>query len=137
MSHIDMFIKILSSCVVLIAQEDDKSSIMRESLENVVDYFSNLSCPSSPTGYYQINCICGWYDNMNSIWYSCTNSLIANDVVIVPSYKTIAQSTCNDSHAIVVCKEAMPEKKSMSINTDKSIRLGGSMHCLTRNIPKF
>lgn len=135
--HIDMFIKILSPCVVLIAQEDDESSIMYESLENAVDYFSNLSCPSSLTGYYQIHRICGWYDNMNSIWYSYTNSLIVNDVVIVPSYETIAQSACNDARAMVVYKEAMPEKKSISINTDKSIRLGGSIHCLTRDIPKF
>jgi len=143
--HIDMFIKILSPCVVLIAQTDyNDDTIMYESLEKANAYFEHLSCPASSTttgagtGYYQIYRICGWYDTMNSTWYTYTNSLIINDVVIIPSYNDILQYKCNDEIAINVYKDAMPHiKEIVSINTDDSIKYGGSIHCLTRDIPKF
>jgi len=128
--HIDMFAKIVAPCRVIVAMSYDE--IMKEVLEKAANYFSKLLCHESHSTFYEVFRIRSWFDHEKFVWYTYTNSLIVNNVVIIPSY-----DEGDNEAAIEVYKHSMPDKKIVSINTDVSILHGGSIHCLTRQIPKM
>jgi len=124
--HIDMFAKILFKCVVLVASTNDVP--YRQPLEAAASYFRMAEC--APGQKYTVYRIPAWV-GYSSTWYTYTNSLIVNDVVIIPSYRNEA----NDQ-AVAIYRSAVPSKNIVSVNTDESIDAGGSVHCLTRQIPR-
>jgi len=94
------------------------------------EYFNNLQCDDSENGFYEVYRIEGWYDYEEFVWYTYTNSLIVNGIVIVPDY------WAGDNEAAMnTYRQSMPDYQVVSLNTDDSIVYGGSIHCLTRDIP--
>lgn len=125
--HIDMFVKILDQCVVLVAETNDAP--YRQPLEDAANYFGSLECAPGQT--YTVHRVPGWVSSRDGeTWYTYTNSLIVNDVVIIPTY-----SSGPNNAAINIYQSARPDMKIVGVNTDESITLGGSIHCLTRQIP--
>jgi len=128
--HIDMYAKILDECQVLVTiteETSDSEDPFHQVLEDIADYFNSLPCGSDT---YQVNRIPGLYDDWNSVWHTYTNSLIVNNFVIIPGYEKL-----DNDLAISIYEKLMPNHKVVSYNTDESIQYGGSIHCLTRDIP--
>lgn len=123
--HIDMFVKLLDECKVLIAETDQAP--YKEPLQAAADYFSGLECGSDGETY-QVFRIPGWASD--ETWYTYTNSLIVNDTVIVPSY-----SGADNEGAREIYQGALPGYTVALVNTDASITSGGSVHCVTKEIP--
>jgi subtilisin-like proprotein convertase family protein/agmatine/peptidylarginine deiminase len=122
--HIDMFAKILGQCKVLVAQT--AQSPFAAPLDAAAAYFSNLECAPGQT--YQVYRLPGWYSS--GTWYTYTNSLIINDHVLVPSY-----SSGNNVQAQQLYQQAMPGYTVVMLNSDSPVTSGGSIHCITKEIP--
>ncbi len=123
--HIDMFAKIVDECKVLVAETDAKP--FATPLEQAAEVFANLECrPGKKYEVYRVN---GWASD--GVWYTYTNSLIVNRVVIVPSY-----SGADNEAARQVYLQALPGYDVQMLNTDASIVNGGSIHCVTKEIPQ-
>jgi agmatine/peptidylarginine deiminase len=121
--HIDMFAKILKECVVLVAQADQ--SPFSAPLEAAATRFSGIECRPGET--YQVIRIPGW--SSWGVWYTYTNALIVNDAAIVPGY-----SGGDDDLARQIYQQALPGYTVTVVNSDDSITVGGSVHCVTREI---
>jgi agmatine deiminase len=140
--HLDMIVKILAPCVVLVAQAPPSNTEYYSVLNKVADYFSNLQCQmkDGTSSVYQVHRVPGWEDEQGT-WFTYTNSLIVNDRVIVPSYSSSSSSTnaeqSGDNQARAVYNRAAPNLTVDFVNSDYIIHLGGAVHCLTREIPRL
>jgi agmatine/peptidylarginine deiminase len=134
--HIDMFVKILAPCIVIVAQAPPSNTAYFTVLNQAATFFSNLQCEtkdadSSPS-VYQVHRVAGWEDKQGT-WYTYTNSLIVNDRVLVPSY---SYSTKKNIQALAVYNTAAPHLTVDFVNSDDIIHYGGAVHCMTREIPR-
>lgn len=125
--HIDMFVKLLDDQTVMIAESSDEP--FRTAINKALTYFQNLKTPDG--GSYKIVRTPGY--RRNYTWYTYTNSLIVNNIILVPSYSYYPSS---NAKAQKVYEEAMPGKKAILIPSDDSIKAGGSIHCVTQQIPR-
>ncbi len=122
--HIDMFVKILGPCKVIVAQSDDAP--FTAPLDKAAKYFGELEC--APGKKYEVRRIPGWSNY--GTWYTYTNSLIVNDRVLVPSYEG-----GQDEAAREIYNALRPDLQVVFIASDDSIGSGGSIHCITKEIP--
>lgn len=122
--HIDMFAKIVKPCTVIVAQTTNTT--FKPALEAAATYFAGLAC--APQRNYQVLRVPGYYTG--GTWYTYTNSLIVNDHVLVPSYRN-----GNDAGAKKVYQQALPGYTVAMMPSDDIIKLGGSVHCVTKEIP--
>jgi len=123
--HIDMFVKLLNDSTVLITKTDDEP--FKTACENAVKYFQSIKAPNGRS--YKILRAKGW---SRGAWYTYTNSLIVNGAVIMPSYSGADQA---EKEAIQAYEEGISGVKVIPVNSDSSIRAGGSVHCVTQQIP--
>ncbi len=124
--HIDMFAKIVAPCKVIVAQTDSDDFVAP--LEAAANYFANLEC--APGQNYEVFRVPGYYTG--GTWYTYTNSLITNDYVLVPGYKN-----GDDAFAKSVYEQALPGYTVVMMPSDDIIKLGGSVHCVTKEIPVY
>ncbi|OFZ46501.1 MAG: hypothetical protein A2381_02215 [Bdellovibrionales bacterium RIFOXYB1_FULL_37_110] len=124
--HIDMFVKLLNDDTVLIAESENEP--FKSNGQKAFEYFKGLKTPSG--GDYKILRIKGW--SRSGTWYTYTNSLIVNNVVLVPSFSAYSNE---NQKAIGIYQEGMPNVKVQLINSDSSISAGGAIHCVTQLIP--
>ena len=122
--HIDMFIKLLSDDVVVIADCD--SEPFKTTFNKAVDFFKNKTAPTGKI--YTILRVKSYYSG--GVYYTYTNSLIVNGNIIMPIYSKYAQSNYD---AKSVYESA--GFRVITINSDASISSGGSVHCVTQTIP--
>lgn len=125
--HIDMFVKLLDDSTVLIAETEAKA--FKETCDKAAKYFRSIKAPNGKD--YKIVRVKAWVNGRS--WYTYTNSLIVNGKVIMPSYSGHEQ---DDIDAIAAYKAGNPNLEVFKVNSDRSIRAGGSIHCVTQAIPK-
>ncbi len=122
--HIDMFAKILGDCKLLLATSTDEP--FASTLQQARRFFENDEC--APGQRWQIYATRAWATG--GVWYTYTNSLIVNDLVLIPSYR----SGDNES-ARRIYEKALPGYELTLINADDAIRAAGASHCTTKEIP--
>jgi len=122
--HLDMFAKIIGDCDVLVAEYNQEPYF--QPLEQAAAYFSALSCPGG--GSYRVHRLPGW--SRSGVWYTYTNALLVNGTLLLPSYRN-----GYDDQARQVISAARPDLRLVFIASDASIVAGGSVHCVTREIP--
>ena len=122
--HIDMFAKLVGDCEVLVAQTTDQP--FKTVTEKAASYFEDLACGA---GTYEVTRVKAWVDD--GVWYTYTNSLIVNKTVVIPLY----DNSRDNRGAVVAYRRAMPGSRVVGVNTQSTIVLGGSIHCVTREIP--
>ncbi len=122
--HIDMFVKLLAPCKVLVAQAT--AAPFADPLDRAAELFSKLTCPEKRP--YEVYRIKGWASG--GTWYTYTNSLIVNKTVIAPSY-----ASGDNEAARQIYQSALPDYTITMIPSDSSITSGGSIHCVTKEIP--
>ncbi len=121
--HIDMFMKLLNDHIVLIATAETEP--FKSNAEKAMAFFQGRKAPDGQM--YKIVTVKGWEDNA---WFTYTNSLIVNNVAIIPSYSghpegEAAAKAAYESAGLTVAP----------VNSDDSIMAGGSIHCTTQLIP--
>jgi agmatine deiminase len=137
--HLDMFVKILAPCVVLVAEARPSDHAYWAVLNKAATYFSTLHCQthhdmdksSITSTFYQVFRVPGWEDRQR--WYTYTNSLIVNDRVVVPSY----DSAADNDIALAVYNTAVPQLTVDFVHSEIAIQQGGAIHCLTRDVPRL
>jgi len=67
----------------------------------------------------------GSYENLGNIFYSYTNSLLLNNVILVPLY-----GERTDDLALDTYKTLCPEKEIIGIYCKDIIHLKGAIHCM-------
>lgn len=122
--HIDMFAKLVGDCNVIVAQATTEP--YKTSTDKAANYFANLACGS---GRYQVTRVKGW--SSSGTWYTYTNSLVVNKTVILPFYTSDAENQT----AVQAYKSALPGYEVVGVNSEATIVEGGSIHCITKEIP--
>jgi len=125
--HIDMFVKLLSDDTVLISQSNEEP--FKSNDELAAKFFSTLKAPNGTA--YKIIRVKNWLKEKT--WYTYTNSLIVNGVVLMPSYEG---KDAENEAAKKAYEKGIPGVKVHMINSDESIIAGGSIHCVTQTIPE-
>jgi len=120
--HIDMFMKLLNDNTVLLAVTDDEP--FKGNTEKALAWFKANKAPNGQP--YKIVTVKGW---ATDAWYTYTNSLIVNSVAIIPSYSNSGEEANARAAYEAAGYTVVP------VNTDDSIRAGGSIHCVTQTIP--
>lgn len=124
--HIDMFAKLVAPCRVLVARAAE--SPFAETVDAAAATFEGLEC--QPGRSFEVLRVPGWYTR--GTWYTYTNALVVNGAVLVPSY-----ARGSDAEAESVYRQAMPEHSVVMLPSDESITSGGSIHCVTRDVPSL
>jgi len=130
--HIDMHMKLLDEETLLVGQYPagvaDGPQI-EANLQYILDNFQTpygrpykvvrIPMPSSPSGNYP----------PNSNYYTYTNSVILNGLVLVPVY-----GFAQDEEALEVYRNAMPGYKVIGLDMYDVIPASGAIHCITHEI---
>lgn len=131
--HIDMFAKLLGPCIVMVSETDAPG--FKNHTDAAAEYFSNLEC-NVDGQTYEVFRTPAWtrIDEFgDTIWYTYANSLIVNDLIIIPGYSE--ETGGRDAEAFAVYQAACPSCVIEQVNTDDFILLSGSVHCMTRQLP--
>jgi agmatine deiminase len=124
--HIDMFMKLLNDHTVLISKADTEP--FKSNAEKAIAFFQGKTAPDGRP--YTVIPVKGW--SRNGTWYTYTNSLIVNNVAIIPSYSGHPRE---EAAARAAYEAGMPGVTVVPVVSDDSITAGGSIHCVTQAIP--
>jgi len=131
--HIDMHIKLLDEETLLVGQYPTgvaDGPQIEANLNYILNNFQTpygrpyrvVRIPMPPDEY-------GQYPNQWSDYLTYTNSLILNNLVLVPIY-----GLAQDSEALSIYQEAMPGYNIVGINMRNVIPASGAIHCITKEI---
>ncbi len=124
--HIDMFMKLLNDHTVLISVADQEP--FKSNAEKAIAFFKGRKAADGEL--FKVITVKGWQDS--GTWYTYTNSLLVNNVAIIPSYSGHSQE---DADAKAAYQAGMSGVTVVPVTSDDSITAGGSIHCTTQNIP--
>ena len=120
--HIDMFIKLLNDNTVLLAVTEDEP--FKTACDKAMAWFKANKAPNGEP--YKILTVKAW---ATDAWYTYTNSLVVNNVAIIPSYSVSTE----EANAKAAYEQA--GYTVVPVPSDDSIVAGGSIHCVTQTIP--
>ncbi len=131
--HIDMHMKLLDEETLLVGQyppgvsdgpqiEANLSYILTNFLTPYGRPYRVIRIPMPPDEQ-------GRYPSQGSDYLTYTNSLILNNLVLVPIYNLPL-----DGHALQIYRDAMPGYQVVGINMRNVIPASGAIHCITREI---
>lgn len=131
-SHLDMHMKLLDEETLLVGEFptgvsdgpyiEDNLAYLLTSYKSCYDrYYNVVRVPMAPSPQ-------GTYPP-NAHYRTYTNSLIINNVVLVPTYGSYL-----DAEALAIYEAAMPGYQIIGINMNDVIPASGAIHCITREI---
>ena len=131
--HIDMFVTLVAKNIVIVGQIspgiDPDSSRYLDEAANVL---SSLNTSVGPMQVKRIPMPPKW----GSDWRSYTNVIMANKVLLMPSFSDVDPAIENQAEAVY--RSVLPSDWSIKrINCDKLVLLHGQLHCISYNIPGF
>jgi agmatine deiminase len=129
--HVDVFVKLATPDTVLVTEPRSivngrrlaaAAEVLRTSRNATGCSYRVMALPSVPA-------YCNW--GVSRIWPSYTNALTVNQRVLVPTY---GLPEC-DAAALAVYRQVMPDHEIIGINARVAANAGGTVHCLTMQIP--
>lgn len=120
--HIDMFVKLLNDNTVLLAVTEAEP--FKTACDKAMAWFKANKAPNGQP--YKILTVKAW---ATGAWYTYTNSLVVNNVAIIPSYSGSAEEGNAKAAYEAAGYTVVP------VPSDDSIVAGGSIHCVTQTIP--
>ena len=127
-----MFMTMLAKDLVVIGEIDpsvDQENSAR--LDENAKFVASLNTSSGPIQVKRIPMPPKWGQD----WRSYTNIILANGVLLMPSYSTpILRSKTGPNRFIV---RLLPNWEVKRINCDKLVKLHGQLHCISYNAPHF
>jgi agmatine deiminase len=129
--HVDVFVKLATPDTVLVTEPRsivngrrlaEAAEVLRASRNATGCFYRVVALPSVPA-------YCNW--GVSRIWPSYTNALTVNQRVLVPTYGLPER----DAAALAVYRQVMPDHEIIGINARTAANAGGTIHCLTMQIP--
>jgi len=129
--HVDVFVKLATPDTVLVTEPSsiingrriaEAARVLRASRNAAGCSYRVVTLPSLPA-------YCNW--GVSRIWPSYTNALTVNHRVLVPVYGFPER----DAAALAVYRQVMPGHEIIGINARIAANAGGTIHCLTMQIP--
>jgi agmatine deiminase len=124
--HIDMFMKLLNDHTVLIAVAEKEP--FKSNSEKAIAFFKGRKAADGEP--FKVITVKGWEDH--GTWYTYTNSLLVNNVAIIPSYSGHSEE---EAAAKAAYQAGVSGVTVVPVPSDESIGAGGSIHCVTQTIP--
>ncbi len=124
--HVDMFAKLVDSGTVLVGRYE-----MSQDPDNA-ELLDRNAALLSAEGYDVVRIPMPDNDD-RQIWRTYTNSLVINDLVLVPVY---AGDRNHETEALDIYRSVYPGKTVVAIDSDGLISIGGAIHCVTRTRPQ-
>jgi agmatine/peptidylarginine deiminase len=133
--HIDQYMKFLDEETLLVGQlapTNPKAVEIEQKIENQINELmsSYLSVWGRPFKVVRIP-FPDLTDELASVFYTYTNSLIVNNYVLVPLY-----GVAEDQQALQIYKENMPAHRVVGYDCREIIQYGGAIHCITHEIAR-
>ncbi|MEC7800986.1 MAG: agmatine deiminase family protein [Verrucomicrobiota bacterium] len=131
--HIDMFVTLVAKNIAIVGQVspgvDPESS---RYLDETANTLTTLNTTVGPMRVKRIPMPPKW----GSDWRSYTNVIMANKVLLMPSFSDVDPAIENQAEAVY--RSVLPSDWSIKrINCDKLVLLHGQLHCISYNIPAF
>jgi agmatine deiminase len=129
--HVDVFVKLATPDTVLVTEPRsivngrrlaEAAGVLRASRNAAGRPYRVVALPSVPA-------YCNW--GVSRIWPSYTNALTVNHRVLVPTYGFAER----DAAALAVYRQVMPDHEIIGIDARVAANAGGTIHCLTMQIP--
>ena len=131
--HIDMFVTLVGKNIAVVGQVSP--SVDPESsryLDECADTLTSLNTTVGPMRVKRIPMPPKW----GSDWRSYTNVIMANKVLLIPSFSDVDPAIENQAEAVY--RSVLPSEWSIKrINCDKLVLHHGQLHCISYNIPAF
>jgi len=123
--HIDMWMIVVDDRTVIISDWPLASG----STQDVI--CDNQAASMAAAGYtvHRIPAV-----TSGGVHYTFTNSVICNDLVLVPTYTNATASPYN-APALAVWQAAMPGKTIVQVNCQAIVAYAGVMHCIVMHVP--
>lgn len=129
--HVDMFSRILDPTTIIVGEYDPAEDPGNAEIlnYNAALLASETNLNGDPLDVHRIPMPS---NNNRQVWRTYTNSVMVNDLVLVPTY---AQETTHEAQALAVYENLLPGKTVIGIDSDSIITSGGAIHCVTRTRP--
>jgi agmatine deiminase len=129
--HVDGFVKLATPDTVLVTEP--RSIVNGRRLAGVAEVLrasrNAAGCSYRVVTLPSVPAYCNW--GVSRIWPSYTNALTVNHRVLVPTYGLPER----DAAALGVYQQVMPDHEIIGIDARIAANAGGTVHCLTMQIP--
>jgi len=129
--HVDVFVKLATPDTVLVTEP--RSIVNRRQLTEVAEVLrasrNAAGCSYRVVALPSVPAYLNW--GVSRIWSSYTNALTVNHRVLVPTYGLPER----DAAALAVYRQVMPDHEIIGIDARIAANAGGTVHCLTMQIP--
>lgn len=132
-THIDMFAKFTSEDTILLGQYKFSQDCINYDIleENYSILLKTTTVDGKPLKIIRIP----MPDNSDGVWRTYTNSLLINNIALVPVY---SQHKTYESEALNAYKTALGNDWTIiPIDSEEIIPDGGAIHCITMTVPDF
>ncbi|NND50138.1 MAG: hypothetical protein HKN60_07785 [Rhizobiales bacterium] len=127
--HVDLVAAFLTPTLLALAQYDPADdAINAQSLDETARALNGYQTKAGKLEVVRIP----MGDSSNNVFRSYTNLIIVNGLVLVPTYPTV--DPILDQRVIDQVSELMPNHAVFGLDCSELIKLGGSLHCMTRNV---
>lgn len=127
--HIDMWMQVVSDNTVIIGEWPAPTGGLQPSTQRTIT--ENAAITMANLGY---NVFRVPSRSLSGVHYTYTNMVIANNLVLVPSYVNATMQPLN-APALATIQAAMPGKTLVQVNSDALASLAGVMHCIVMHVP--
>ena len=130
--HVDMFMSMLGKNLAVVGEitrSGDPEN--RAVLDKNAEYMSKITTSSGPIKVVRIP----MPPRLGDDWRSYTNVIMANGVLLMPSYADVDPAI--EDRAEAVYRSLLPGWSVKRINCDKLVFDHGQLHCISYHIPHF
>jgi len=130
--HVDMFVALLAKNLAVVGTVDAESDPTNaEYLDLTASLLSEITTSLGPMRVHRIPMPPKWARS----WRSYTNIIMANGLLLMPSYSDVDPALENEAEAIY--RKLLPGWKIARINCDGLVKQEGQLHCISYNVPKY
>ena len=130
--HIDMFATILAKNLLVVGEIDKNLDPVNSArLDLAAQNFKMMNSSLGPMKVSRIP----MPPKVNNLWRSYTNVIIANGVLLMPSFSDVDSDI--EDKAEEVYRSLLPGWEIKRINCDMLVRRQGQLHCISYNLPKY
>lgn len=130
--HVDMFAKFLAPDHMLVARVDPRvDPVNARILDENAAFLRTVLVDGRPMRVDRIDIP----PRKGKYWSPYTNTIFANDLVLVPVYKNDSPRTVQN--ALATYRRLLPNKHVDTINLTSMQKLEGALHCMSINVPEF
>lgn len=124
--HLDMWMQVMADDKVMISDWPNNVGSTQDVIcDNAAVFMANR-------GYtvYRVPA-----RSVSGVHYTYTNSVMCNDLVIIPSYSN-ATVTPHNAPALAAWQAALPGKTIVAVNAQSIVSAAGVFHCIVMHVPK-